>query len=78
MTFDYSNLNGQVVAKYGTQLRFAEAMELSERSLSLKLNNKVQWKQAEIAKAAKLLGIKTADIPKYFFKLKVQRIEREV
>jgi hypothetical protein len=75
MAFDYSNLNGKVVSKYGTQFRFAEAMGLSERSLSLKLNNKVQWKQMEIAKASDLLGIDKSDIPAYFFTLKVQSIE---
>lgn len=72
MAFDYSNLVGRIVTKYGTQYNFAIAMEMSERSLSLKLNNKVPWKDREIAKAAELLGIKAIDISKYFFKQEVQ------
>ena len=38
MAFDYSKLKGKIVEKFQTQQAFAKAMELSERSLSLKLN----------------------------------------
>ena len=41
---DYSKLNGAIIEKYGTQYNFAKAMNLSERSISLKLNGKVTWK----------------------------------
>lgn len=68
MTFDYSNLSGRIVAKYGTQYNFAIAIGLSERSLSLKLNNKVPWKNTEIMKAVNLLEIEPEEIPIYFFK----------
>lgn len=68
MKFDYSKLNGQIVAVYGTQLNFAVAMGMSERSMSLKLNNRVPWKNTEIAKAVELLKIKHSEIPSYFFK----------
>jgi hypothetical protein len=66
MEFDYSKLNGRIVEIFGTQLNFSVAMGLSERSISLKLNNKVAWKNTEIAKAARLLKIKYSEIPKYF------------
>lgn len=72
MTFDYSSLNGRIIEKFGSQYNFAQAMGLSERSISLKLNGKVGWKQVEIAKAAEVLSIDSADIPRYFFNLKVQ------
>lgn len=72
MSFDYSTLLGKIIEQFGTQYNFATAMNLSERSLSLKLNNKVYWKNSEIAKATKILGIDEKDIPKYFFKEKVQ------
>ena len=71
MEFDYSKLNGRIVEVFGTQLNFSIAMGLSERSISLKLNNKVAWKNTEIAKAAKLLKIKHSEIPKYFFRILV-------
>lgn len=67
MAFNYSKLVGKIVEVFGTQLRFSEAMGLSERTISLKLNSKVEWKQGEIARACNLLGIETDDIPAYFF-----------
>lgn len=67
MSFNYSKLTGKIVEVFGTQLRFSEAMGLSERTISLKLNSKVEWKQGEINKACSLLGIDISDIPTYFF-----------
>ena len=67
MAHNYSKLNGKITEVFGTQFRFADAMELSERTISLKLNNKIEWKQNEIAKACELLGIPIASIPAYFF-----------
>lgn len=67
MSFNYSKLMGKIVEVFGTQLRFSEAMGLSERTISLKLNSKVEWKQSEINKACSLLGIDISDIPAYFF-----------
>lgn len=72
MSFDYRKLLGKIVEKYGTQMEFAKAMELSERSLSLKLNGKVPFKQTEIVKACQLLNIVATDIADYFFNFKVQ------
>lgn len=72
MCFDYSSLNGLIVEKYGTQYNFAIALKMSERSLSLKLNNKVGWKDREIERARTLLDIQTKDIHRYFFKPEVQ------
>lgn len=73
MTFDYSSLNGKIIEKFGSQYNFAKAMGISERSISLKLNGKVGWKQIEIAKAVEVLEINCTDIPKYFFNLVVQK-----
>ena len=70
--FDYSKLRGKIVEVFGSQSAFAKMMEWSERTLSLKLTSKRWWKQPEICKAAKLLGISSEDIPAYFFKEKVQ------
>lgn len=72
MSFDYSKLSGRIVQKFGTQFCFAEAIGLSERSVSLKLNSKVGWKQSEISKACDVLGIRVDEIPDYFFTAKVQ------
>ena len=71
MSNDYSKLLGKITEKFGTQAEFANAMGVSERSISLKLNNKVSWKDSEIAKAVDILGLNPKDIPAYFFKYKV-------
>lgn len=70
MSYDYSKLLGRITEKYGTQSSFAAAMKLSERTLSLKLNSKIAFKQTEILKSCQLLGICVDDIPTYFFCLK--------
>ena len=69
MPYNYSRLLGRIVEKVGTQCKFAERMGLSERTVSLKLNGKVGWKQSEIAKACEVLEIKDLEIPAYFFVL---------
>lgn len=71
MHYDYRKLNGRIVEKFKTRSKFAEAITLSERSLSNKLNNKVAWKQTEISKAMKLLDIEPSKIQDYFFTYKV-------
>lgn len=72
MPYDYSKLSGRIVEKCETQAKFADAMDLSERSISLKLNGKVGWKQSEITKACKVLGLALTEIPAYLFVVKVQ------
>ena len=74
MSYDYSRLKGKIIEKYGSNAKFAEDMDWSERTLSLKLNNKVAWKQPEIVTAIGLLSLDENDITGYFFKLKVQNI----
>lgn len=69
MPYDYSKLYGLIAEKCGTQAVFAEKIGLSERSVSLKLNGKIGWKQGEIAKACEVLDISPENIPTYFFKL---------
>ena len=76
MSYDYRKLKGKIIEKFGTQSKFAEKLGVSERTLSLKLNNKVYWVQDEITKACKLLGISENEAHKYFFEIKVQLIEQ--
>jgi transcriptional regulator with XRE-family HTH domain len=72
MAFDYSKLKGRIVEKYGNQCEFAKALGCSERTLSLKMNGKVPWKQPEIISAMRLLELENENIQEYFFTLKVQ------
>lgn len=73
MSYNYSKLKGRIVERFGTQQKFAEAMGWSERTLSLKMTNKVFWKQPEISKAAELLEINANEIREFFFTQEVQR-----
>lgn len=70
MSYDYGKLKGRIVEIFGTQKKFAESIGFSERTLSLKLNNKVAWRQDEISKAQELLKIEDKEINDYFFNKK--------
>ena len=65
--FDNRNLREEIKKIYGNQSGFVKDMELSERSISLKLTGARQWTQSEINKAKELLKIEDKDIVKYFF-----------
>lgn len=72
MAYNYAKLNGRIVEKCGTQAVFAKRMGLSERTISMKLNNKIAFKQSEIQKALDVLEITIDEIQVYFFTLQVQ------
>ena len=67
MIYDYSKLSGKIKEVCGSQAVFAELIGLSERTVSLKLNNKKEWKQGEIEKRCKILNIGRDEITIYFF-----------
>lgn len=75
MAFNYNKLSGRIVEIFGARYKFAEAMNWSERTLSLKMNGRRAWSQSDICKAIKLLKLTEEDIPTYFFTLKVQKNE---
>ena len=72
LIYDYSKLRGRILEICGTVLEFSKQIGLSQRSISLKLNNKLYFKQNEIQKAVEILKIKDEDINLYFFTRKVQ------
>ena len=76
LNVDYSKLRGKIKEKFVCNLNFAIKMGISERTLSLKLNNIVGWKQSEIFEACDLLNIDYSEIYIYFFKQNVQNIEQ--
>lgn len=67
MAFNYNKLRGKIREVFGTQEKFGKAINLSYTSVSLKLNNKAEWSQQEINKAAEVLGIPDDQIYIYFF-----------
>lgn len=72
MAYDYRKLRGRIIERYGTLKNFAVEMKWSDRTLSLKMNSKVFWKQPEIMKAAKLLEIPSNEVTDYFFNQNAQ------
>jgi transcriptional regulator with XRE-family HTH domain len=71
MSFNYKMLKLKIKEVYETQEAFAEAMGMSYTALNQRLNNVVQWKTPEIAKACELLHIPLTDAHLYFFTLEV-------
>lgn len=67
MAFNYRKLKGRIVEVCGTQVEFASRMGKSERTISLKLQGKVPWKQAEMLQALSILGLSENDVQEYFF-----------
>ncbi len=65
--YQYRKLKGKIVEKYGTQKAFADALDISENSLSLKLNGKTGFSQKDIVKWSLLLGIDQAEYQSFYF-----------
>lgn len=63
---DYSYLKSKIYEKYGSNEKFANALGISNASLSLRLNNKKDFTQSEIIKAMEILNL--TSIEKVFFK----------
>lgn len=69
MVFDYQELRGAIIGKYGSYSKFAEQLGISENCLSRKLNNKNAFTSYEMSKICELLGVSTAkNVAKLFFK----------
>lgn len=72
--FDYRKLIGRIIEKFGTRKAFAEAVGISENSMSQKLSNKMAITNDDIVLwcQPKYLDIPCVQIGVYFFTLKVQ------
>ena len=76
MAFNYDKLRGKIKEACGTQDNFAKESGIGRVSLSQRLNNILEFRQAEIDKACGILGIDKSEIPIYFFTPKVQKQEQ--
>ena len=63
----YGRLREKIRANYGTLSAFTVAMDMDRSTLSGKINGTTAWKQDEIEKACKLLGIPIEQVYDYFF-----------
>lgn len=68
---DYKLLKLKIIEVFGTQQAFADAMGMSLTALNQRLNNIVQWRTEEIARACELLNIPLHQAHLYFFTRKV-------
>ena len=76
--FDYSKLKGRIKEKCGSQKSFAELLEISEASLTAKLNCDSYFSQGEIAKSCEILDILPDRIFLYFFRREFKNLNSEV
>ncbi len=67
MPYTYNKLRGRIIELFGTQEEFARNLGISKNSLSLKMNGKTSFSQADVIKWSELLKIDTSEIGQYFF-----------
>ena len=65
--YEYRKLIGRIIEKFGTRKKFAEAIGISENSLSLKLNDKIGISKEDMVLWGKLLDIDVSEFGDYFF-----------
>ena len=78
MEFDYSKLLGRIREFGFTQETLARKIGITKASMSLKLNNKANFKQNEIRVICKILKIPDDEIGVYFFTPKVRKSRTEL
>jgi transcriptional regulator with XRE-family HTH domain len=71
MIFDYSKLRGRTVEIGKTDKDVATAANMNPSTYSQKINGKGVFSQDQICAICSYLRIQIADIPLYFFTLKV-------
>lgn len=67
MNYEYRKLRGKIIEVFGTMSAFSKALDLSENSLSKKMNGKTQFNQKDMSKWCNLLNIPLSAAGEYFF-----------
>lgn len=70
--YNYSKLLGKIKEVLGCNSNLALKLKISERTMSLKLTSKVDFKQEEITSICDILGINYDEVGAYFFEVKTQ------
>ena len=73
MAYKTDKLKARIVEKYGDQKSFAEALGITESSLSRILNEGRDWKGSVLMKAIELLEIPAVQVDSYFFEIDVSK-----
>ncbi len=72
---DYSKLRGRIKEKIGTEGEFARQLGRSHNYLTKVFQGKTFFSQADVLKAAQVLGIEKEDIGLYFFSSEFTKAE---
>lgn len=72
MTYKSEKLKARIVEKFGTQKKFAEALDLDESTVSRYLAGR-EWKASTMIKAAEVLEIPADELAVYFFEPAVSK-----
>lgn len=67
MSFNYNKLRGKIIEVYGSQKKFSKAINLSEQSITAKLNGRSDFSQDDIIKWGNALDLCKEEIGVYFF-----------
>lgn len=65
--WNYSKLRGRIKEICGTQEEFANRLGIGCVSLSKRLNNQLEFTQAEMFRACEVLAIPDGELAEYFF-----------
>lgn len=69
----FAKLRGRIVEKYGSQAKFAEALGVTEQTVTGKLNGKTQFTIEDIVEWCNLLEIESEEVNVYFFAEKLSK-----
>lgn len=67
MKFNYSKLRGKIIEVYGSQKMFSKVINLSEQSITAKLNGRSDFSQDDILKWGNALCLNKEEFGTYFF-----------
>ncbi len=67
MNFVYNKLRGKIVEMFGSQKEFSKQINLSEQSVTAKLNGRSDFSQEDIIRWSNALEIRLDEIGAYFF-----------
>ena len=77
MTYKTEKLKARIIEKFGNQKAFAEALGMTEASLSRLLTSGKDWKGSMLMRAIELLEIPATQIDSYFFEPAVSKEKQE-
>lgn len=63
----YNGLIDMIIEKFGSQGKFAKAIDMRPDTLSRKLNGEREFKVSDIKKIAKALGLTPSEVQDIFF-----------